>query len=250
MATRCPGAPSGHDRNMVSSDISLAVSRAIRRVAAPVAAGHLPRHAVFHIRDQAGILQVKVSDKIIALPVNILCVALGVKGVIFRHQAFRRMILGYILTLETGNCCRVEHIFRAALHLHKAVRIAVKAQFPGKVFLLADARNGHVMADEEALRGLGHVFADFTAVIGNQGASPPKNGYKKTRCCLHRVRFRFGGHGKRSPSPDIFHPRPACAAGRWQRSWVPRRPGRCGSVPTAGTEQATWHGPVLCRGRL
>ena len=55
------------------------------------------------------------------------------------------MILGYILTLETGNCCRVEHIFRAALHLHKAVRIAVKAQFPGKVFLLADARNGHVM---------------------------------------------------------------------------------------------------------
>ena len=56
----------------------------------------------------------KVSDKIIALLVNILCVALGVKGVIFRHQAFRRMILGYIFTLRTGNCCRVEHIFRAA----------------------------------------------------------------------------------------------------------------------------------------
>ena len=235
---------------MVSSDIGLAVSRSVRRVAAPVAAGYLPCHAVLHIRDQAGVLQVKVGDKIVAFSVNVLCVALGVKGMVFRCQAFRRVILGHILAFKACNCRRVEHILRAALHLHRAVRIAVKAQFPGKVFLLAGACNGHVMADEEALRGLGHVFADLTAVIGNQGASPPKNGYKKTRCCLHRVRFRFGGHGKRSPSPDIFHPRPACAAGRWQRSWVPRRPGRCGSVPTAGTEQATWHGPVLCRGRL
>nr|DAG49121.1 MAG TPA: hypothetical protein [Caudoviricetes sp.] len=245
-----PCAPSGHDGNMVPSDIGLAVSCAVRHVAAPVAAGYLPCHAILHVGDQTGVLQVKVGDQIIALPADVLRVALGVKGMVFRRQAFRRVILGHILALKAGNCRRVEHIFRAALHLHKAVRVAVKAQLPGKVFLLAYACNGHVVADEEAFRRSGHVFADFTAVIGNQGASPPKNGYKKTRCCLHRVRFRFGGHGKRSPSPDIFHPRPACAAGRWQRSWVPRRPGRCGSVPTAGTEQATWHGPVLCRGRL
>ena len=105
------------------------------------------------------------------------------------------------------------------------------------------------MADEEALRGLGHVFADFTAVIGNQGASPPKMGYKNTGAVCIVFVSGLAVTVSAPPALMIFIPGQLLPLEGGKGLGYLVAQGGAVAFPLPVLRQPTWHGPVLCRGR-
>ena len=79
-------APTGHDGDVIASDMGLPVSCTVCLVLAVIAAGHIPHGPVLDLGDQCGVFQVQVSHQIIAHPAHILCVAFGVGGLIFLYD--------------------------------------------------------------------------------------------------------------------------------------------------------------------
>ena len=140
-------APTGHDGDVISSDMGLPVSCAVCLILAVIAAGHIPHGPVLDLGDQCGVFQVQVSHQIITHSANILCVAFGVGGLIFLHDHLRGMGVGDIFALKTGNCRRVKHVLGASCHLKNTLRHPVQPDLPGQIVLRAGTGDFDIVAN-------------------------------------------------------------------------------------------------------
>ena len=61
------------------------------------------------------------------------------------------------------------NVLRVAVDCDRPLRVAVQLELPGQIFLRPRPGDGHVPADEIALRGLVHVGAELRAVVKNHG---------------------------------------------------------------------------------
>ena len=166
------GAPTGHDGDVIASDMGLSVPAAVRLILAVVAAGDVPHHPVLHVGDQRGVFQVQVSYQEVALPAHVLRVAFGVGGLVFLPDHLGRVGIGNVLALKAGHGRRVKDVFGPAPDLHELFRLAVQPDLPGEICLRAGAGDLDIAANQKALRRFRHVRAQFAAVVSDQSTSP------------------------------------------------------------------------------
>lgn len=164
----------GHDGHVIAPYILLPVAVLLRYIAAPVAAGDLPQHAVAHVADKRGVLQVEIRDQTLPAPAYVLDMASGVVHMVLRAYVLRGVAAGDILALKAGHGGGVEHVLRVAVDPHQPVRVALQLQLGGAVVHFAGPGDRHVVADEEAIRRGGHVGGDAVPVVGKHWLSPRK----------------------------------------------------------------------------
>ena len=113
-------------------------------------------------------------------------------GIVCAIHLARGMVVRHGLSLEGRDGGGLEDFRFVAQDVHEAVPL--RADFGRKVLLHAGAADGDAVAHKESLGGLCHVGREPRPVVGFQGASPPKNGHKKSRYAQHNGLCRFFVH--------------------------------------------------------
>ena len=160
-----PRPPSRDNGQMIADNVGLLVSVAVWLKPAVIPAGHLPHDAVFHIRYKRRVFDDEVGDGVFALPAHIFDVPLGICSLIDCREHLRRVPVGDVLALKAGKRRRGKDILRQSVYCDGPVGVSLDAQLPGGVGLRAGAVDGHIPADEIALRGLVDMLADGRAVV-------------------------------------------------------------------------------------